>query len=101
MGGFTFDDSEILRRAKYSHWQLALKRLPSQLPDVIGCCSSCEGLFANADAPGIEVARRACGGCLHTDSYFGAASSALHVIQKPRRLCLGFSDEDADAQAEN
>ena len=40
MGGFTFDDSEILHRGLSSHWPLALKRLLSQLPDVIGCFSS-------------------------------------------------------------
>jgi hypothetical protein len=44
VGGFTFDDPEILRRAaptpRLFHWQLALKRLPSQLPDVIGHCGS-------------------------------------------------------------
>ena len=41
MGGFTSDDLKILRRAQSSHWLLALKRLPSQLPDgVFGCCST-------------------------------------------------------------
>jgi hypothetical protein len=32
IGGFTFDDVAILRRAKSPQWQLVLKRLPSQLP---------------------------------------------------------------------